>query len=262
MTEEPATIVNADDFGHRAETNAAIAECFRRGWISSTTIMANMPGFEEACQVAADHGLAQHVGLHFVLTEGRPLTGAIRRLPRFCDVDGRFVATRKKRYLVLSREESRAVAEEFRAQVDRCRTHGLPLTHVDSHHHIHEEAGILAAILPVLRECGIPHVRIMNNLSSRVGRLRRTYTACYNALLRRRGLARTRYFGDISQFASLRRGQAVHPAVDATVELMVHPETRQGQVCDKLSGRPVSDLIGEAGLPDRRVSFSGAEHDG
>ena len=268
MNGRPATIVNADDFGHRAETNAAIVECFRNGWISSATVMANMPGFEEACQMVADHRLRKHVGLHFVLTEGRPLTDAIRRQPRFCNADGDLIATRKRRFLFLSREETQAIAAEIRGQIERCRSHGLQLTHLDSHHHIHEEFGILSAVLPVLREYGIPFVRIMNNLSTNISRLRRMYTASCNAFLRHRRLRRTCYFGDITQasrLATLRPGQpAGRPAApDAELaELMVHPVMSEGQVCDKLSGRRVADLLCSTALPGPRVSFSGDVYDG
>ena len=41
-------IVNAYDFGQSAVVNRVIMACFRQGLISSTTIMANMPGFDEA----------------------------------------------------------------------------------------------------------------------------------------------------------------------------------------------------------------------
>ena len=40
-------IVNADDFGMRAEVNQAIVDAFEQRLISSTTLMANMPGFGE-----------------------------------------------------------------------------------------------------------------------------------------------------------------------------------------------------------------------
>ena len=41
-------IVNADDFGMSAAVNKAILKAFQEKLISSTSIMANMPGFDEA----------------------------------------------------------------------------------------------------------------------------------------------------------------------------------------------------------------------
>ena len=44
--------VNADDFGLSHEVNMAIVEAFKKGLINNTTIMVNMPGFEEAVRLA------------------------------------------------------------------------------------------------------------------------------------------------------------------------------------------------------------------
>lgn len=45
-------IVNADDFGLSAHTNAVILHAFQAGLISSATAMANMPAFAAACALA------------------------------------------------------------------------------------------------------------------------------------------------------------------------------------------------------------------
>ena len=60
-------IINADDFGKNRDVNQAVVECFERGLCSSTTIMPNMPGFEEACRLVHEKGLVSHVGIHAVL---------------------------------------------------------------------------------------------------------------------------------------------------------------------------------------------------
>ena len=66
-------IVNADDFGMSAEANRAIVEAFENNVISSTTLMTNMPGFEEACELAHRRRLLGKIGLHLNLTSGYPL---------------------------------------------------------------------------------------------------------------------------------------------------------------------------------------------
>jgi hypothetical protein len=48
-------IVGADDFRVSAEVNRAIVEAFENNVTSSTTLMANMPGFDEACELAHRH---------------------------------------------------------------------------------------------------------------------------------------------------------------------------------------------------------------
>lgn len=66
-------ILNADDFGLSPSVNRGIVEAYHAGVITSTTLMANMPGFDEAVQIAkAEPGLG--VGLHFNLSYGRPLS--------------------------------------------------------------------------------------------------------------------------------------------------------------------------------------------
>ena len=48
-------IVNADDFGLCTSVNKAIIECHLAGNINSTTLMANMPGTEEAVELSKKH---------------------------------------------------------------------------------------------------------------------------------------------------------------------------------------------------------------
>src|SRR5260370_42450098 len=76
-------IVNADDFGMSAEVNRAIVEAFENNVISSTTLMANMPGFDEACELAHRHRLVSKIGLHLNLTAVYPLSSPIRRCAGF-----------------------------------------------------------------------------------------------------------------------------------------------------------------------------------
>jgi predicted glycoside hydrolase/deacetylase ChbG (UPF0249 family) len=71
-------IINADDFGLSTSVNRAVVASLQASLCSSTTIMANQPAFLEACQLAHDHRLFDRVGVHLVLTEGSPLTEAIK----------------------------------------------------------------------------------------------------------------------------------------------------------------------------------------
>ena len=67
-------IVNADDFGISSGVNRAIVEAFKRGLISSTTIMTNAEVFEEAVDLIFSENLHGQVGVHLNLTHGKPLT--------------------------------------------------------------------------------------------------------------------------------------------------------------------------------------------
>ena len=82
----------ADDFGFDIARNDAILDCFENNQISTTTIMANMPGFEDGVKRVFENGLQNRVGLHLNFTQGMPLTDDIKRFPVFCNVDGTFNA--------------------------------------------------------------------------------------------------------------------------------------------------------------------------
>lgn len=62
-------IVNADDFGLSNRVNEAILEAHRNGIVTSTTLMANMPGSRHAVELAKRNG-SLGVGLHVNLSFG------------------------------------------------------------------------------------------------------------------------------------------------------------------------------------------------
>jgi predicted glycoside hydrolase/deacetylase ChbG (UPF0249 family) len=241
-------IVNADDFGKSPSVNSAIGQCFSQQLISSASIMANMPGFDDACQIGREWASIGRIGIHIVLSEGKPLTDAIKSEARFCDQDGLFRPRQKsKRFLYLSTSERNAVGAEVQAQIEKCRRELLPLTHLDSHHHFHEEWGIMGVILPLIRQYQIPCVRIMRNASASCKIQRKLYGAVFNAMLRWRGLARTTLFGSVDDFCeySKQRRAKIRPRA---FEIMVHPTLdEEGEVVDGRSHAPLSDLLEKLG---------------
>jgi predicted glycoside hydrolase/deacetylase ChbG (UPF0249 family) len=182
-------IVNAGDFGMSAETNRAIVEAFENSVISSTTLMTNMPGFEEACELAHRHRLLGKIGLHLNLTSGYPLSAPIRRCPRFCNDVGMFRA-RQTRFR-MSKEERLAVETEIATQIKACLDRGLYPTHLDSHHHVHTEWAIGAAAITIARRYGIRAIRLSRNCGPRIDLGRRGYKLAYKTRLRMYDLAKT-----------------------------------------------------------------------
>ena len=63
-------IVNADDYAGSSTINKAIIELFNNGIVNSTSIMANMPAFDEAVELAHKYKITDKIGVHLVLTEG------------------------------------------------------------------------------------------------------------------------------------------------------------------------------------------------
>ncbi len=208
-------IVNADDFGRSAEVNQAIVEAFHKNVISSATLMTNMPGFQDACELAHRHRLLGKIGVHLNLTEGYPLSDPIRQCSRFCDDVG-MLRSRQTRFQ-LSKKEKLAVETEMAAQVRACLDRGLCPTHLDSHHHVHTEWAIGAVAITVARQYGIKAIRLSRNCGPGIDFVRRVYKGLYNTRLRMHGLAKTRYFGSSADV------QEILATTSGDIEIMVHP---------------------------------------
>jgi len=213
-------VINADDFGMRENINRAIVRCFREGLCTSTTIMPNMPCFDEACAMAFENRFHESVGMHLVLNEGVPLTENIRKERKFCTKGGEFCLSREFPVLSVSSREKFALAAEIRAQIRKCRAGGIPISHVDSHHHVHTEWGIATVLIPIAREMGIPFVRIARNLVKNREFIKRVYKYLYNANLRRTKLRATEYFGSVEEYLL---SLAMRGSADRVVEVMIHP---------------------------------------
>jgi predicted glycoside hydrolase/deacetylase ChbG (UPF0249 family) len=220
-------IVNADDFGRTREVNRAIVECFARGVCTSTTIMANMPGFPEACALAGEGKFLEKVGLHLVLNEGRPVTREILPFRKFCTEEGEFAFSRGSRVFSLEAKEKRALAAEIRGQIRRCRDRGVRISHIDSHHHVHMEWGVLNVLVPVAKEEKIPFLRISRNMSRSTPPLRKVYKSLLNATLKFRGISATDYFGTFEEYRWFRSG---HDMAGKVTEIMIHPDSRGDRI--------------------------------
>ena len=234
-------IVNADDFGLDTQTNRAILSAFGLGLLSSTSVLANMQGFEEACDLAQGHDLRNRIGLHFNLFEGRPLSRAMTESRRFCREDGSFRG--RGRAIRLSPSDAQAVEEELEAQLDACVLQGIRPIHLDSHHHYHTEWPIGTVAIRLAQRHSIPRIRLSRNLGRGIGIVKRAYKTLYNTRLARRGLAGCRHFGSVEAvrpvLASLRGG----------VEIGVHPRLNsEEQICDYEDGPELAGLLNGLGI--------------
>lgn len=143
-------IFHADDFNLTPGVNQGIVQCFTQGVVRSTSIMINLPGAEaSAAQIARLPGL--DVGLHVNLTMGRPVLPA-ERVPSLVDESGAFF---RKPSLVTPRMDAAEAAAEIRAQADRAAALGIALSHLDSHHHLHQDPRIVEILIALARERGL-----------------------------------------------------------------------------------------------------------
>lgn len=153
-------IVNADDFGMTAGVNRAVIEAHARGIVTSTTVMANMPAFDDAVQLAKAHP-SLGVGLHFNITQGSPVAEA-SRVSSLLNPRGEFFGTSTAllRQMLMGRLRVTDIEIELRAQIEKALQAGLRLTHVDSHKHFHALPLVGEVIARVIGDYGIHAVRL------------------------------------------------------------------------------------------------------
>ena len=152
----PVLIVHSDDFGETVEITKGIRDCIEAGVVTSTTILANMPGTPLALAEAVRLTGRASFGVHLNLCEGRPLT----TVPSLTDARGRLlpkrvVATRA----MLGRLSPRDLEFELRAQIGRVRDAGVAISHLDSHKHLHQLPGVAAIVAGLAVEFGVQRIR-------------------------------------------------------------------------------------------------------
>lgn len=199
-----------------------------------------MPAFEMAVELAFKNGYENRVGIHFNLTLGKPLSRSILSCPRLCDEENYFIY--KRNFVLFRWSEIKAIREELSAQIERIREVGIPISHFDSHHHIHTEFFLFLIICDVLKKYGIRKVRISNNMDVGKGGLRcllkKVYKLFFNRMLRVMGFKTTRFMGDYN--ASVDHISAYG---DCDIELMCHPVEMNGLMMDKFKKEPLKQHV-------------------
>ena len=128
-------IVSADDYGRSPDISRGIREAHLDGVVTATSCMMNILTTADDIQTALQETPEFDMGVHLVLTMGRPLS-APESVPSLVDENGSFFKLRPllNRLPSLNVEE---VKREWRAQIERfIDAAGRKPTHLDSHHHI------------------------------------------------------------------------------------------------------------------------------
>ncbi|PIQ42761.1 MAG: hypothetical protein COV52_06275 [Gammaproteobacteria bacterium CG11_big_fil_rev_8_21_14_0_20_46_22] len=200
-------ILCADDFGLSHGTNTAILDLIQQNVLQATSVMVTMPALEtDAPQLKTFSSQAQ-IGLHFDLTDGKPLT----HLP--ASHHGSL-----KRLLVLShlrRLNQAALEAELLAQLERFKAvMGRFPDFIDGHQHVHHLPVVRDALLAVYAKWfgdKKPWVRVSSNGLSFV--LRRAFSepklaiiAFSGALslkrkLKKAGIPHNKHFSGIYDFS-------------------------------------------------------------
>ena len=144
-------ILNADEFGYYYGVNYGIIESHLRGVLTSTTLMAGMPGFDHAVSLAKAHP-SLGVGVHLTLTCGRPVLTDHKTLT---EPNGDFhsQAYYHNEEQPLDKDE---VYREWKAQIEKVLAACIEPTHLDSHHHVHTFRGLEDVFVRLAREYDLP----------------------------------------------------------------------------------------------------------
>lgn len=151
-------VVNADDFGISTRINEGIVRAHCEGIVTSTSLMAVGRAFAhavECCNLVP----TLDVGVHLTLVAEQPL------LPERTSLvgdDGRFPegAGALLRRWLRGRIRSADVRAEWSAQIERVLDHGIRVTHLDSHQHVHALPGLAEVCLELAARYQIPFVRV------------------------------------------------------------------------------------------------------
>ena len=127
-------IVHADDAGMSHSVNRATVEGLERGVVSSASIMVPCPWFPEFAKYARENP-ERDCGIHLTLnsewSEYRwgPVTDR-KQVPSLVDKDG-FLWDNVRQ--VVANVKLAEAATELRAQIQRAKDFGVPVTHLDPH---------------------------------------------------------------------------------------------------------------------------------
>lgn len=231
-------IINADDFGLHSEINRGVIYGHASGCITSTSIMPGGEAFEDAVAQTAVHPNLG-VGVHLTLVGAKPVAEP-SRVPSLVDNEGRFTTQYPQflaRYL-RGRVRLEEIREEFEAQINKTLAAGIPISHLDSHQHLHVLPGVIDIVLDIAARLNIKALRIpaegitflggypftlariisRSGLSSLAGMARRK--------AKRRGFAVPEHFfgmlagGNLTEEYLLKM---IDQLPDGTSEVMIHP---------------------------------------
>ncbi len=212
-------IINADDCGSSVEVNKEIENCIKNGKITSTTIMANMLGFEGAVNLYNSYKDIISFGWHANLTEGSPLTKSQLLLDKgyYKEVDGKVLFNGKAYWKrIICHSMAVEIEKELLRQLERLYDNGIRISHIDSHQHIHTSPSMFFLFPKLLKRFKINRCRrIRNNVASLFSRLsRNVWTIPYKF----NGIRMTDSFCSFEDFyknRSIPHGELL--------ELMIHP---------------------------------------
>lgn len=212
-------IINADDLGISREVNEAIFDLMADNCVTSATLLANAPDIRNAVQLIGRFSSCSF-GVHLNISEFAPLSR-----------EGGLVLAKKGE---MSREviervppqlkTLQAIFEEFSAQILKLIEFGVPVSHIDSHQHVHTIPWVFPALKAVQVRFGIRKVRSTRNIyppGQTISPGLSMRKKLYNFALR--NLYSSRTPEGLTELQTLLQWTAKEAQRFRTLEVMVHP---------------------------------------
>ena len=151
-------IINADDFGLTEGINRGIIQAYNNGILTSASLMANMPAFENAVFLLRESPNLG-VGAHLNIVRGKPILPK-KTISSLVESEGNFYSFfQVLKRLLLSRFNFDEIESEFRAQIKKILSYGVCITHLDTEKHLHFFPSILKILLKLAKEFRINKIR-------------------------------------------------------------------------------------------------------
>lgn len=152
-------ILHADDFGFDKDTTLETIRCFENNFISSASIMANMPSTKNAIDFAKNNPQFSF-GIHLTYVDGIVPLSEVKKISGLLDKNKRFKPSNQIRIrALLGLLSKKQIIEETKKQIGFLLDSGVNLSHIDSHGHIHKFPIFQDAIRDVIFAFGINKVR-------------------------------------------------------------------------------------------------------
>lgn len=154
-------IINADDYGLSKSISDGIILGIREGYITSTSIMANMIWAEYAIQKALEYNI-DCIGLHINLTVGKPIITN----DNLINNNGQFYYNKEQ--IENPKLTYQDAYNEIMAQVNIISNYSdgkLKIDHLDTHHHLMDNPNIKQAIVDISQKLNLP-IRKYDNIQN------------------------------------------------------------------------------------------------
>jgi predicted glycoside hydrolase/deacetylase ChbG (UPF0249 family) len=236
-------IVTADDFGLTEGVCRAIVDAHRDGIVSATSVLGVGRALEYGASLLRDAPTLA-VGAHLAMVGEDPPVLTAKEIPTLVGRRGAFPLTYRAvvRRGLAGRIDPDDVRREFGAQLERLRSVGLRIGHLDTHQHVHLWPAVATVMGELAQHTGVVVVRRPRSASNGVAGIGvRVLGHRLDHQLDQRGIASTEAFAGLDEAGRLRRPQlsaALLRARDAgavSIEVNCHPGEPDDPELDRFS---------------------------